>query len=71
MAHFRTQDGYQLEALIAPDGQAHLGVTTPCVEKSEAAPPAGEPTGPDHSDRELPEPNVRSTFWSGDAPLPD
>ncbi len=28
VAHFRTQDGFQLEVLIAPSGQAHLSVTT-------------------------------------------
>ncbi|MEU7338950.1 hypothetical protein [Streptomyces sp. NPDC007074] len=69
-ANFETQDGFQLEVLIGPNDQAHLSVTTPCVEKSEVAPPTSKPNGPDYSKRELPAPNVQSTFWSADAPLP-
>ncbi|MET9124366.1 hypothetical protein [Streptomyces sp. NPDC004528] len=69
-ANFETQDGFQLEVLIGPNGQAHLSVTTPCVEKSEVAPPTSKPNGPDYSKRELPAPNVQSTFWSADTPLP-
>ncbi|MFB8244865.1 hypothetical protein ACFC5X_07395 [Streptomyces sp. NPDC055952] len=69
VAHFRTQDDFQLEVLIGPDGQAHLSVTTPCVEKSEVAQPTSKPSGKDYSGQELPAPNVRSPFWSSDAPL--
>ncbi|MFF8635280.1 hypothetical protein ACF052_13975 [Streptomyces pilosus] len=69
VAHFRTQDGFQLEVLIAPNGQAHLSVTTPCVDKSEVAQPTSKPNGPDYARQELPAPDVRSSFWSSDAPL--
>lgn len=69
-ANFETQDGFQLEVLIGTNGQAHLSVTTPCVQKSEVAPPTSKPNGPDYSKQELPAPNVQSTFWSSDAPLP-
>ncbi|MGW2177077.1 hypothetical protein ACWCXX_03075 [Streptomyces sp. NPDC001732] len=69
-AHFRTQDGFQIEILIGYKGQAHLGITTPCAEKSEVAPPTSKPNGPDYSKQKLPTPNVRSTFWSSDEPLP-
>jgi hypothetical protein len=69
VAHFKTQDGFQLEVLIGPNGQAHLSVTTPCVEESEVAPPTSKPNGPDYSKQELPKPNVRSTFWSSDTPV--
>ncbi|MEY9487659.1 hypothetical protein RKD26_003453 [Streptomyces calvus] len=69
VAHFKTQDGFQLEVLIGPNGQAHLGVTTPCVEESEVAQPTSKPNGPDYSKQELPAPNVKSPFWSSDAPL--
>ncbi|WP_307853988.1 hypothetical protein [Streptomyces tagetis] len=69
-AHFKTEDGFQLEVLIGPNGQAHLSVTTPCVEKSEVAQPTSRPSGPDYSEQELPAPNVTSTFWSSDAALP-
>lgn len=68
-ANFETQDGFQLEVLIGTTGQAHVSVTTPCVEKSEVAPPTSKPNGPDYSKQELPAPNVKSTFWSSDAPL--
>jgi hypothetical protein len=68
-ANFETQDGFQLEVLIAPNGQAHLSVTTPCVEKSDVAQPTSKPNGPDYSKQELPAPNVKSAFWSSDAPL--
>ncbi|MFE2696376.1 hypothetical protein [Streptomyces mirabilis] len=67
-SNFETQDGFQLEALIGTTGQAHVSDTTPCVEKSELAPPTSKPNGPDYK-QELPAPNVRSTFWSSDAPL--
>lgn len=69
LANFMTQDGFQLEVLIAPNGQAHLGVTTPCVEKSDVTQPTSKPNGPDYSKQELPAPNVKSTFWSSDEPL--
>lgn len=69
-ANFETQDGFQLEVLIAPNGQAHLSVTTPCVEKSEVAQPTSKPNGPDYSKQELPNPNVRSGFWSSSDPIP-
>ncbi|MET8830818.1 hypothetical protein ABZX40_35260 [Streptomyces sp. NPDC004610] len=68
-AHFRTQDGFQLEVLIAPNGQAHLSITTPCVDKSDVAQPTSTPNGPDYSGQELPAPNVESTFWSSDASI--
>ena len=67
-ANFKTQDGFQLEVLIGTTGQAHVSVTTPCVEKSEVAPPTSTPNGPDYSKQKLPAPNVKSTFWSNDAP---
>lgn len=69
VAHFRTQDGFQLEVLIGPNGQAHLSVTTPCVKESEVAQPTSKPNGPDYSKQELPAPNVKSTFWSSNAPV--
>ncbi|MDX5565947.1 hypothetical protein PYK79_25275 [Streptomyces sp. ID05-04B] len=69
-ANFVTQDGFQLEVLVGPNGQAHLSVTTPCVEESEVGPPTSKPNGPDYSKQELPAPNVKSTFWSSDEPLP-
>jgi hypothetical protein len=69
VAHFRTQDDFQLEVLIGPNGQAHLSVTTPCVAKSEVAQPTSEPNGKDYSKQELPAPNVKSPFWSSDTPL--
>ena len=69
VAHFKTQDGFQLEVLIGPNGQAHLSITTPCVEKSDVAQPTSKPNGPDYSKQELPAPNVKSTFWSSDEPI--
>ncbi|WP_327316731.1 hypothetical protein [Streptomyces sp. NBC_01235] len=68
-ANFETQDGFQLEVLIGSNGQAHLSVTTPCVEKSDVGQPTSRPNGPDYSKQKLPEPNVRSTFWSSDTLL--
>lgn len=68
-AQFVTQDGFHLKVVIGINGQAHLGVTTPCVEKSDVAPPTSKPNGPDYSKQKLPAPNVKSTFWSSDAPI--
>lgn len=70
VAHFRTPDGFQLEALVALNGQAHLSVTTPCVEKSEVAQPTSKPNGPDYSQQQVPAPNVHSDFWSSSDPIP-
>jgi hypothetical protein len=67
--NFKTQDGFQLQALVGSNGQAHLSVTTPCVGKSEVASPASNPNGPDYSKRELPAPNIRSDFWSSAMPI--
>jgi hypothetical protein len=64
--HYRTQDGFQLEVLIGPDGQAHLSVTTPCVKESKVAQPTSKPNGPDYSKQKLPAPNVKSPYWSSD-----
>ncbi|WP_043673316.1 hypothetical protein [Streptomyces xylophagus] len=67
--NFEIKDGFQLEVLIGTTGQAHVSVATPCVEKSEVAPPTSKPNGLDYSKQELPAPNVQSTFWSSDTPL--
>lgn len=68
-ANFKTQDGFQLQVLIGANGQAHLSVTTPCVEKSEVASPTSKPNGPDYSKQELPAPNIHSEFWSATSPI--
>ncbi|WP_406196888.1 hypothetical protein OG920_18580 [Streptomyces europaeiscabiei] len=68
-ANFKTEDGFQLQILVGTNGQAHFSVTTPCVEKSNVLPPSTKPNGPDYSKQEVPGPNVRSKFWSAEAPI--
>lgn len=68
-ANFNTQDGFQIQVLVGTTGQANFSVTTPCVEKSEVAPPTSSPNGPDYSKQETPAPNIYSKFWSVKAPI--
>ncbi|MFJ6575831.1 hypothetical protein ACIQMY_07685 [Streptomyces sp. NPDC091368] len=66
----RTSDGFAFDLTIGHKGQAFFDVTTPCVEKSDVAEPASEPSGPAYPYGRIPTPHVRSDFWSATAPAP-
>ncbi|MFD9863916.1 hypothetical protein [Streptomyces alboflavus] len=66
--YFETPDGFRVRLRIGGDGQAHFEVATPCVDKSSVAPPKAKTVGPNFAGGPIPEPNVRSDFWSTDAP---
>ncbi|GAA2506267.1 hypothetical protein [Streptomyces gobitricini] len=66
----RSPDGFQLALDVGYKGQVHFEVITPCVAKSDVAEPASEPNGPAYPLGQIPTPNVRSAFWSAEAPVP-
>ncbi|MFB6628784.1 hypothetical protein ACFCWY_02730 [Streptomyces sp. NPDC056362] len=66
----RTPEDFRLSVEVAYKGQAFFDVTTPCVEKSDVAEPASEPSGPAYPYGRIPTPHVRSDFWSATAPAP-
>ena len=49
-------------------GQAFFEVATPCVEKSQVAPPSSRLAAPSARAGPIPRPNIRSPFWSAGAP---
>ncbi|MGW4161603.1 hypothetical protein [Streptomyces sp. NPDC004788] len=69
-AYYLSPDGFQAKVLIGWKGQAHFEVTTPCVEKSDVAPPTSPPNGVDYYNKPPTAPNVTSEFWSATAPVP-
>ncbi|WP_329120038.1 hypothetical protein [Streptomyces sp. NBC_01353] len=69
-AYYWTPDGFQVNVQIGWKGQAHLEVTTPCVDPSDVAAPTAPPNGHDYSKQPPTAPNVTSDFWSVKAPAP-
>ncbi|MEU1212813.1 hypothetical protein ABZ424_10285 [Streptomyces sp. NPDC005790] len=67
--YFETEDGFRVRLLIGGGGQAFFEVATPCVDKSQVAPPTTPPNGPSYEGvYPIPRPNIRSPFWSAGAP---
>jgi hypothetical protein len=64
-----SSDGFGISVGVGGAGQVAFEVDSPCVEPSKAADPTTPPNGPDY-DHPVPRPNVRSSFWSLDAPIP-
>ncbi|QGV82558.1 hypothetical protein EIZ62_09050 [Streptomyces ficellus] len=64
-----SRDGFGISLIFGYAGQATLEVATPCVQKSTVAPPKSPPNGPAYPLGQIPTPNVRSAFWSAEAPL--
>ncbi|MFD7188661.1 hypothetical protein [Streptomyces sp. NPDC059914] len=68
--YYRTPDQFNVRVLIGSNGQAFFEVATPCVDRSEVAPPKAETVGPNYADGKIPFPDVTSDFWSAKSPLP-
>jgi hypothetical protein len=65
----QTSDGFGVSLSFGGKGQAFFEVDSPCVEKSEVAPPTTSPNGPSYEGvYPIPRPNIRSPFWSAGAP---
>ncbi|MFJ9621095.1 hypothetical protein [Streptomyces sp. NPDC101181] len=63
-------DGFGISVLFGHKGQAFFEVTSPCVDKSEVAPPAKAANGRSYGiEDEIPPPDVRSDFWSAESPV--
>ncbi|MFI9625201.1 hypothetical protein [Streptomyces sp. NPDC052042] len=68
--YYRTSDEFNVRVLIGGNGQAFFEVATPCVKASEVSPPKEKSVGPDYVGKEIPDPDVRSDFWSAKGPEP-
>ncbi len=66
--YFETEDGFRVRLLIGGGGQAFFEVATPCVGKSQVAPPSSASGNPSSAGGHIPRPNIRSPFWSAGAP---
>ncbi|MGW0788551.1 hypothetical protein ACWD04_09890 [Streptomyces sp. NPDC002911] len=66
--YFETEDGFRVRLLIGGGGQAFFEVATPCVEKSQVAPPSTPPGNVSRVGEPIPRPHIRSPFWSAGAP---
>ncbi|MGW6718927.1 hypothetical protein [Streptomyces sp. NPDC054995] len=62
-------DGFGIRVKVGYKGQAFFRVTSPCVDESKVAEPTKVATGRTYEGRP-PTPNVRSDFWSVEAPVP-
>ncbi|MEV1044389.1 hypothetical protein [Streptomyces sp. NPDC049916] len=66
----RSSDGFGIRVKFGYKGQAFIQVTSPCVDKSEVAPPAKAANGRSYGiEDEIPPPDVRSDFWSAESPV--
>ncbi|MGW2131929.1 hypothetical protein [Streptomyces coelicoflavus] len=68
--YFQTPDGFNVRLLVGSNGQMFFKVATPCVEKSSVAPPKSETVGPNYAGGPIPDPDVKSKFWSDTKPIP-
>ncbi|MER5845142.1 hypothetical protein [Streptomyces prasinus] len=68
--YFETLDEFRVRLLIGGNGQAFFEVATPCVAKSPVSPPTTDTVGPNYAGKSIPDPNVRSDFWSSTSPIP-
>ncbi|MGW4316151.1 hypothetical protein ACWEM1_26225 [Streptomyces sp. NPDC004491] len=65
----QTDDGFGVSLSFGGKGQAFFEVDSPCVAKSDVAPPTSAPNGPSYDGvHPIPRPNIRSPFWSAGAP---
>ncbi|MCP3765164.1 hypothetical protein [Streptomyces sp. MAR25Y5] len=67
--YFETLDKFRVRLLIGGNGQAFFEVATPCVAKSSVSPPTADTVGPNYAGKSIPDPNVRSDFWSSTSPI--
>ncbi|WP_274031988.1 hypothetical protein [Streptomyces sp. MMBL 11-1] len=65
----RSPDGFGIRVSFGYKGQAFFQVTSPCVDESKVAAPEQVANGRTY-EGEIPTPNVRSGFWSAEAPVP-
>ncbi|MFG2173980.1 hypothetical protein ACGFMO_21865 [Streptomyces niveus] len=65
----QSPEGFAIVLNVGYEGQVFFRVSTPCVDESDVADPTAEPNGPAYEGVALPRPNVRSDFWSAEAPV--
>ncbi|QUW93200.1 MULTISPECIES: hypothetical protein [unclassified Streptomyces] len=68
--YFQTPDEFNVRLLVGGNGQMFFEVATPCVEKSSVSPPKSETVGPNYAGGAIPDPDVKSNFWSDTTPIP-
>ncbi|MEU4983624.1 hypothetical protein [Streptomyces sp. NPDC021969] len=67
---FQTPNGFNVRLSVGGNGQMFFEVATPCVEKSSVSPPKSETVGPNYAGGAIPDPDVKSNFWSDTTPIP-
>ncbi|MET9436216.1 hypothetical protein [Streptomyces sp. NPDC006551] len=65
----RTPDDYRMSILVGKKGQFFLTITTPCFIESEVQEPKTRASGTPFDGSVVPDPSVRSDFWSLDTPV--
>lgn len=66
----RTPEDFRMSVLVGKGGQFFFTVTTPCFVESEVQAPKTKANGTPFDGPVVPDPSVRSDFWSLDAPVP-
>ncbi|MEU1120724.1 MULTISPECIES: hypothetical protein [unclassified Streptomyces] len=66
--YYRTPDEFNVRVLVGGNGQAFFEVATPCAETAEVSPPKEETVGHNYAGEKIPDPDMRSDFWSSKTP---
>ncbi|MEU5364696.1 hypothetical protein ABZ354_14610 [Streptomyces sp. NPDC005925] len=67
--YFETPDQFRVRLLVGGNGQAFFEVATPCVATSPVSPPTADTVGPNYAGGPIPDPDIRSDFWSKPHPI--
>lgn len=65
----RSPEGFDIRVKVGYKGQAFFQVTSPCVGESKVTVPKRAANGRTYEGK-IPTPDVRSAFWSAEAPVP-
>ncbi|MFE3021156.1 hypothetical protein [Streptomyces sp. NPDC059256] len=65
-----TPEDFRLVAMVGKKGQFFFGITTPCFINSEVEAPKTTPNGTPFEGSVVPDPYVRSDFWSATTSIP-
>lgn len=68
--YFQTPDKFNVRLLVGGNGQMFFWMATPCVEESSVASPKSVTLGPNYAGEPIPDPDIKSNFWSDTTPNP-
>ncbi|MFE3511818.1 hypothetical protein [Streptomyces sp. NPDC059155] len=66
----RTSQGFRMSVSVEKKGQFFFNITTPCFITSEVEAPKAPPNGAPFEGPVVPDPYVRSDFWSATTAIP-